>query len=114
MSWIEITIVMASVGIGLVGDYILEILAALTISYILYQIKLHKMITKLEDRQRIIENALFGFEQNNRSNGYIDNSKNRMYNIEENIENIEGDISEIQKTLVRVETKLNDDKEDNN
>ena len=89
------------------APYFMEIVVTLTITYILYQLKIHHMLTKLKHRQYSLEQTLFGYNPDRDDDGgYINNSKDRFNKLEDNLDDVSEDVNNIEKTVVEIDAKL--------
>lgn len=90
-----------------VSKFLMEIIVLLILSIVSTIIKFYQLLSQLETRQDSIEQLLFGYEESDNHNGFVDTSKNRMDRMEDNLEDIDEQMKEINFTLKQIEKDLN-------
>jgi len=99
---------------NLLSDYVFYVLGSLTISFILYQLRIHKMLSSLQTQQDKLEVILFGSEMDSTDQGFVPETKNELTNINSEIQDINKNIQQTNKQLEEINRELKTQEENNN
>ena len=102
---------MNSLGSLIVSEYVLYVLGTLTISFILYQIRVHRMLSTLQHQQDKLETILFGSEIDQTDQGWIPESKNEIENINYEIKTLNKNIEKNNEKLDEINNKLDNQRD---
>lgn len=105
----------------LVAKYIVEIAILLTLFVGSSIVKVYRMLTQQKQRQKQLEQELYGKELNPSDDGFVDETQSRMEKIENNVEDIKENQTEIRtnvqhitKTVDRIYSSQNQNQAKNN
>lgn len=97
----------------IVNEFLLEILIFVVTGLVGYLIRQHNnyknKIDKTEEKQRRIENRLYGFETDETDEGFISRTDSRLEENREDIEQIRKDTQDIKSDIEFIKHKLEED-----